>query len=91
MTIDSLAAFDPAKLAMMLANQPSDARVVCLMPTGPVIAREKGNGEIMGALVYEDDKVYVYCGGETYEQVAQLSEFDGKPYLCWMSQKHRAS
>lgn len=83
-TIASLAAFNPAKLAMLLANQPADARIVGVNPTGPIIATPKADNNVTGQIVYEGDKLYVYCGGSDYEKVAQLYEFDGKPCMRWI-------
>ena len=81
-TIASLAAFDPAKLAMMLANLPSDARILELTPLGPLIARPKSKDDIAGQFVYEDTKVFVCCG-DKYEQIGELASFNGKPYMTW--------
>lgn len=90
-TIKSLAAFDPDRLAAKLASQPDGARVVALMPTGPVIALPKDGNYPAGAFVYDDTKVYVYCDNGVYETVAELADFDGKPYLCWRSFRERMS
>jgi len=80
--LNEVSAFDPKRLALMLAHLPEGSIVFALGPTGPVVASPKSEPPVIGGFVYDGDRVEVWSGSQ-YLILGQLVEFDGKPAMKW--------